>query len=172
MSRFRNSSGVALIDAIVAMLVVGAGMLALAATQLTLTRSADVARQQGEASRLAQLKLEDLRGYTALSSASGVRAWSDLASGTDTVSTNTAYTRTWTFTGSSADPMRAVNVALSWADRSGTAQQLFLCNPLIANAAYRHRTRLDFCIHFVRWLCISVYGQHSLALLSALTAQQ
>lgn len=118
--------GFTLIEALVAMLIVAVGLLALAATQLKLARSADVARQRGEATRLADEKLEQLRSYTAITSAAGVLAWNDLASASDNISTNATYTRSWTVAGSSADPMRRASVAVSWTDRTGEAQSVTL----------------------------------------------
>lgn len=122
----RSTAGFALIDAMIAILIVGAGLLVLAATEMKLARSADVAKQQGEAAKLAQQKLEDLRSFTAISSGAGVYAWNDLASGNDSVTTNVQYTRTWTVGGAISDTMRFVDVQLAWTDRSGAAQQLAL----------------------------------------------
>lgn len=121
-----GTRGAALIDAVVAILIVGAGMLVIAGSQMKLARSVDVSKQQGEAVKFAQQKLEDLRSFTTLTSASGVQAWADLATGSDTVAGNGNYTRSWTVGGASSDPMRPVTVALSWTDRSGAAQQFTL----------------------------------------------
>lgn len=127
-----RGAGFALIDAMIAILIVGTGLLVLAATQIKLTRSADVARQQGEAAKLAQQKLEELRSFTAISSGAGVYAWNDLANGSDNATTNAQYTRKWTITdigvvaAGQPPPMRFVDVQIAWTDRSGAAQQLAL----------------------------------------------
>src|SRR5262245_28401464 len=123
----RAARGFSLLEALVALIVMGFGMLALTSLQLSLSRNADVAKQRTEALRLAQDRMEALRSFTGLSS--GTVNWSGLVDGTETISsytvgtstvnTNTSYTIRWTLGGSSSDQMRAATVAVGWTDRAG-----------------------------------------------------
>ena len=118
----RKQFGFSLLEALIALLVMSFGMLALASMQLSLSRSADVAKQRTEAMRLAQERIETLRSF--VSSA----AWDALANGSDTATanTNTTYTRTWTFGGTITETMRPIQVMVTWNDRSGTADYVTL----------------------------------------------
>ena len=117
--------GFTLIESLIALLVVGAGMLLLSVTQMKLVQNADLARQRGEATRLAAEKIESSRAYTSITG-TGVTAWNGLAAGSDTSTSNTAYTRSWTVDGDISQPMRQLNVAVSWTDRAGAAQSVSL----------------------------------------------
>lgn len=119
----RPVRGISLIEALVALLVTGAGLLVLATTQMRLVQSADASRQRGEATRLAAERIESARSFTTIAGA-GVTAWNGLTGGTDTSTTSVTYTRTWTMDGTVSDPMRQMNVAVSWQDRTGVAQAL------------------------------------------------
>ena len=122
--------GFSLIESLIALALVAFGLLTLVGVNAKLARSEDFARQQAEAARLAQAKIEDLRAFTQISVAAGVLAWDSLAGGTDTLgasadyATNTSFTRTWRLLGAPADPMRNVQVLVSWTDRGGDAQSL------------------------------------------------
>ena len=128
--------GFTLVEALVALIIMAFGMLALAGMQMSLSRNADVSKQRSEAMRLAQDKMEALRSYTQIATGTGIVSWNGLAGGSDSVSgytigsstvgTNTTYTRTWTLGGSSSDAQRAVNVAISWADRASETQSFSL----------------------------------------------
>ncbi|MBC7728697.1 MAG: prepilin-type N-terminal cleavage/methylation domain-containing protein [Microbacteriaceae bacterium] len=117
--------GFTLIESLIALLVVGAGMLLLSVTQMKLVQNADLARQRGEATRLAAEKIESSRAYTTITG-TGVTAWNGLAGGSDTSTSNITYTRRWTVDGDINQPMRQLNVAVSWTDRTGTAQSVSL----------------------------------------------
>ena len=117
--------GFTLIESLIALLVVGAGMLLLSVTQMKLVQNADLARQRGEATRLAAEKIESSRAYTTITG-TGATAWNGLAGGSDTSTSNTTYTRSWTVDGDISQPMRQLNVAVSWTDRAGAAQLVSL----------------------------------------------
>lgn len=110
-----KQAGFTLVEALIALLVMAFGMLALAGMQLQLSRSGDIAKQRTEAMRLAQEQMETLRSY------STITAWNALAGGTNTATTNATYTRTWALGGASTDKMRPVTVTVTWADRASTA---------------------------------------------------
>jgi len=126
-----HQRGFTLIEAMIALLVMAFGMLALAGMQSMLSRNADNAKQRTEAMRLAQEKMERLRSYTAIATNGGT-AWDDLASGTESITPgntyadgativgNTSFTRSWSLGGSTSDGMRAATVTVTWTDRAST----------------------------------------------------
>jgi Tfp pilus assembly protein PilV len=118
--------GFTIIEALVALLIMTFGLLAASGMQMTLSSNADVSKQRTEAMRLAQEKMEYLRSYSQLTTATGVVSWAGLASGTDSNTTNATYSRTWSLGGSSSDTHRVVSVAVSWTDRSGESQSITL----------------------------------------------
>lgn len=116
--------GFALMEAVITMLLVAIGLLAMAATFLKLARSEDVARQRGEATRLVVDQVEAMRSFTQIAAGGGAVSWHGLASGQDTIATNGAFTRTWTLGGTASDPMRTLRVDVSWTDRSSAVQTI------------------------------------------------
>lgn len=139
-SRSRHG-GFALIEALIALLVMAFGMLSLVGMQSMLSRNADAAKQRSEAQRLAQEKLECLRAYTKIAADAttaatrncmgalrAVDTWTDMASATDPTNpltstfSNASYARSWTLGGASTDPLRPVTVTVAWTDRAGVAQ--------------------------------------------------
>jgi type IV pilus modification protein PilV len=153
-ARRRAQAGFTLIEALVALLVMSFGMLALAGMQIAMTRGSDVAKQRSEAVRLAQLKMEELRSYDGLNpSASTTYTYSanvvsNMAGETICPSptcvapldsaTNTTFTRQWFVTdatGAASAPANAaqkwIRVLVTWTDRAGQLQSVTL-NSVIA----------------------------------------
>ncbi|MGQ3050395.1 MAG: type IV pilus modification PilV family protein [Roseateles sp.] len=133
--RARPQAGFTIVEALVALVIVGSGLLALGGMQLALSRNADVSKQRTEAMRLAQDKMESLRSFTHLGSATG--GWAALAGGSDTISgydvgndvtvnTNASFARTWSLGGVEADSQRSVSVSVAWTDRAGAVQNVTL----------------------------------------------
>lgn len=126
----RPAQGFTLIEALIALAVLGLGLLTLAGVTLKVARSEDVARQRGEAVRLAQERIEAMRSFTQIAAAAGVQAWDDLANGNDVISgsvnysANTTFNRSWQVLGASTDPMRNTRVTVSWTDRGGETQSV------------------------------------------------
>jgi type IV pilus modification protein PilV len=118
--------GFSMLEALVSMLVMAFGMLAVAAFQITLSRNSDLAKQRTEATRLAQEKLEALRTYGTVAAYD-----SQLISSTSTtqeqVTTNATYTRSW---GAAAlnteDTGRSIQVSVAWTDRAGDSHSVQL----------------------------------------------
>ena len=122
----RHLAGVSLFEALIAMAIVSGALVSLLAMQTSLSRSADVAKQRGEAVRLAQQQIESMRSFTAMVGTPGQLAWTDLAAGTDSITTNTAFTRSWTVGGAVGDSLREVAVTLAWQDRAGENHSMTL----------------------------------------------
>ena len=150
--RHTPQAGFTLIEALIALLVMSFGMLALAGMQIAMTRNSDVAKQRSEAVRLAQLKMEQLRSFDGLN----VSAFTTYTYGVNVVSstanesicptcaapldstTNTTFTRSWTVTRSdgvtaaaATDPQKWINVVVVWTDRANQLQRVTL-NSVIA----------------------------------------
>lgn len=121
-----RQAGFTLIEALIALLVMSFGMLALSGMQMTLARSSDIAKQRTEAMRLAQRKIDEYRSFTSILAAAGhTIVWNTLpASGTETVVTNASYTMVTTLAGAIADAMRPVSVQVSWLDRASQPQSI------------------------------------------------
>ena len=134
----RRQSGSTLIEAMLALLIMGVGMLSLSGMQMDLTRSADSTQQRTQALRLAQEKMEEFRSYTGIASTvtgtGAVKAntlnWNALVDGQDSFSGNAVYTRTWSFGGGSGSPSRRATVRVAWTDRNNAAQWLSLSSAL------------------------------------------
>ncbi|MBW7441666.1 prepilin-type N-terminal cleavage/methylation domain-containing protein, partial [Escherichia coli] len=85
--------GFSLIEAAIAMAIMAFGMLAIIGLQGMLHQKADLGRQRSEATRLAEQQLEQLRSFNAISSGTGLVAWADMASGSDTpTGSNASFT--------------------------------------------------------------------------------
>ena len=129
--RLARAHGFSLIEAVITMLLVAIGLLAMGSTFMKLSRSEDVARQRSEATRLVVDQVEAMRAYTQIAAGSagvagvaGVVSWAGLASGEDQVESNAAFTRRWTLSGTAADTMRTLRVEVTWTDRSNEPQTI------------------------------------------------
>jgi len=127
------------------------GMLALAGMQLTMNRSADLARQRSEAVRLAQLKMEQLRSYDGINSGTYTYGANVVSSGADETicptctaplnsTTNATFARSWAVTRSdgvtattSDDLQKWIRVAVSWTDRANQTQTVTLSSVIARN---------------------------------------
>lgn len=124
----RPQHGFALLEALVAMLVLSFGMLSVAGFQTTLSLNSDVAKQRTEATRLAQQKIEQLRTFDTLTTYGTNMVSSTVTPVTqETITTNTSFTRSWGITSANTvDTGRSVVVTVAWTDRAGKAQQVQL----------------------------------------------
>ena len=129
--------GFALLEALVSMLVLSFGMLAVAGFQTTLSLNSDVAKQRTEATRLAQQKMEQLRAFDSLT-AYGTNMVSSSSSSPvtqETITTNTSFIRSWGITSANTiDTGRSVVVTVAWTDRAGATQQVQLFSHVSATS--------------------------------------
>jgi len=126
-----TARGVALIEAMVALLIMAFGMVALAGLQSNMRRGADLAKQRGEAIRLAQQQMEQLRNYSVLTlpanPAADVQDYASIATvatnaNAGDTNSNAAFALTRTVTDVADTPLKAVNVTVRWNDRANGAQ--------------------------------------------------
>lgn len=113
-------AGFSLIEALIAALVVGLGLLGLAKLQGHVFQGSSVSRMQTRALNLAQEKIEELRAAD----------YSTLADGNDTKGVegdNATLTRNWTISDCpNTVPCKQVLVTMSWTDSSGVGQSIQL----------------------------------------------
>lgn len=76
----RAARGVSLIEALVALVVVAVGMLALGQVQVQLRHNADVSRQRAEAVRFAQADMEKWRAMVSITGVAGKVDYADIVS--------------------------------------------------------------------------------------------
>lgn len=119
--------GVSLIEAVVALAVMGIGTLAVLGVQTSLRFNADIAKQRSEAVRIAQEAMEAARRFGTLAAYEAVvDSGPNLVNG---LTTNTVYEVTRTVeepVGLHAGRYKTVVVTVDWADRTGQAQGLEL----------------------------------------------
>lgn len=126
--RTRSQRGFSLLEALIALLVMSFGMLAIAGFQLNVSRNSDLARQRAEAVRLAQDRLEELRAFEQITTQVGRRAYNDIVTQASTnvtpANSNTTYARTTTVT--TAGELKVVTVSVAWADRANDTHTVSL----------------------------------------------
>ena len=143
----KRMSGFSLIEALIAFLIVGVGLLGAAKLQAVFTGDSAASQQRDEAVVVAQDAIERFRGFSALATTSGVVAYDDIVSSTaaETVDgTNARYNRSWTVqeccieqtaltsacpaSNCGSNPMRWKNVAVvvNWTDKGGVSNSVNL----------------------------------------------
>jgi Tfp pilus assembly protein PilV len=121
--------GISLIEALVALAVVGIGMIGMVGVQATLRSNADVAKQRSTAVRLLQSGTEEWRAFAQLEvdPSPDVVGYAELVAGTTVDAPvavgNASFTRSRTVAELPA-PLRgkALAATVGWDDRSGEAQ--------------------------------------------------
>ena len=126
--------GIALIEAMVALLIVSFGALGLVGMHLFLNRNADVAKQRSEAVRLAQADMENMRVYRTMGPSSAPLYWTNVIqaastpvsteTGINSYTSNTSYTLTRSVVNSSTAKYKQIQVNVAWADRAGANQAI------------------------------------------------
>lgn len=143
----KRMSGFSLIEALIAFLIIGVGLLGAAKMQALLSTDSAVSQQRDEAVVVAQDLIERFRGYSALPTTSGQVAYADIVDSTtaETVSgINASYSRSWTVEeccidqsslgnacpaancGSNAMRWKNLSVDVSWTDKGNTTNSINL----------------------------------------------
>lgn len=119
--------GSALLGVMVAASSFGFGMLSLSKLQGNLTLANNEVKQYDEALKFGKSKLEQMRGFEAVNSKTGLAAYQDINSGTDSVNGHSStFSRTWSVTDSSNGKSKAVVVTVSWSGQKGTTESISL----------------------------------------------
>lgn len=133
----RQSGGFAILEALVGLLVMVFGMVALASFQSTLSLHSDIAKQRSEATRIAQHEIDTLRAFRQraadLSPGDAQRTYlEDLGTAADRTFpspsglTNATFTVSRAVTIPAGDRYRWVRVAVTWPDRSGQTREVVM----------------------------------------------
>ncbi len=136
----RRQSGVTLMEALVALVIMAIGAASVVGMQGTLRMTGDVAKQRAEAVRLAQQSLERWRGFVGFTADGAKTDWGDIVTtGAESiVGTNATFQRTISVAsaamGADGARSKAVKVTVSWQDRTGQTQSVAL-NSMIAGTA-------------------------------------
>jgi len=132
-TRIRPDRGVSLIEALVAMVVLGVGILGVLGMQTTLRQNADLSRQRSEAVRIAQQEVENARAFTSLGTTLDNSGFGDIGTpATATVSpdqqanANTVYGVTRTVPTFTYQGAKTFVVDVAWQDRSGSTESVRL----------------------------------------------
>lgn len=122
----RAASGVTLVEALVALLIMSLGMVALVGLQGNMRRSADLAKQRSEAVRIGQQDLERLRAFSSLAPVAdlpaGARSYLQLV---DSVqddagpASNAQFQLSRAVTPATDGSGSNVTVRVNWQDRAG-----------------------------------------------------
>lgn len=138
-----RSRGISLVEALIALVVMAFGMLALVGIQSTLRASSDIAKQRSEAVRIAQESIEQARGYSVLEPTAGRTAYADLVTldgqAIDGYTTNTSYHLTREVIDRPAQNHKLLRVEVRWYDRTsdphrGAAPQHVTLSTVVARA--------------------------------------
>ncbi|MBF0400806.1 MAG: prepilin-type N-terminal cleavage/methylation domain-containing protein [Magnetococcales bacterium] len=109
-----RGSGFTLIEAMVALVILSTGLLALGRFQGSVTQTSAQAKARTEALQLAQGIIESRRSFASLVA---VNAYSN---GTDMVAgSNAVFTRSWVWGDSASPAYRSLAVTVTWQDQSG-----------------------------------------------------
>jgi Tfp pilus assembly protein PilV len=125
--------GISLIEALIALLMLSLGLLAVGKLQSHLRLHADIARQQSLAVRLAQEDLERLRAFSVVGAASGVRAYADIATASVTADEATRFVVTRQIADVAGLRAKSALVNVGWTDASGATQNATL-NTIISGS--------------------------------------
>ena len=147
MHDIKRMEGFSLIEALIAFLIIGVGLLGAAKMQAVLTTDSATSQQRDEAVVVAQDLIERFRGFTTLPTTSGNVAYADIASSTaaETVAgINASYSRSWTVEeccidqttqanicpaancGSNEMRWKNLSVAVAWTDKGNTSNSINL----------------------------------------------
>ena len=125
--RRSKDRGQTLIEALVTMVFIAVTVIALIRFQNYLSYENSLSQQKGDATVLAQSKVESLRDFQVLNNTSGYTSYQGITSGTSTTAGSTAtYTVSWTVTSSTNPTHKAIDVTVTWTDRRGTSQSVRL----------------------------------------------
>ena len=133
----RSQRGIGLLEALIALLVLSLGMLAVSRLQTHLRLGSDTARQRAEAVRIGQEDIEALRAFPVLAASGAARSYAGITSATFNADTSTGHTGPTRYTVSrqieaaGALAAKTAAVTVSWVDRAGDAQKVVL-NSVIA----------------------------------------
>lgn len=132
--RLQRQRGASLLEALIAFVVLAGSAVAVAHVQRQMRVDGDLARQRAEAVRLGEEEMENLRAFSALTAASGVRSYAAIVTADTTrMASNASYRIIRNVDDAGGIGAKAVSVQVQWNDRSGMAREVLLAS-LIARS--------------------------------------
>lgn len=149
-----QQGGFSLLEVLITLVVLGAGLISLAKFQGTVLQDNDIAKARSVAVQLAEQKIEELRSFRVLTDAEGARSYQSIATnaaGESIEHPNVTYARAWTVASfcfparnAAAAPADAncrrptipdfknVTVRVAWLDTDGVQQNVSLVTSIAA----------------------------------------
>jgi Tfp pilus assembly protein PilV len=117
--------GQTLIEALITVLILGVGIIALIRFQNYLSYDTSLAQQKAAALIVADKKIESLMDFQVLNDTPGYTSYQSVATGssTDTVG-NTTYNLSWTITSNTNPTYKTVDLTVTWTDRRNATQSI------------------------------------------------
>lgn len=123
----RRQRGASLIEALVAVMVMGFGMMAVAGIQGRLRNSGDMAKQRAEATRIAVVEMERMRSYAALTRSDEVPddalVFDEIVTGSNEVQAASTSYKVERTVAPSGDGGIDVHLNISWRDRTSEDEE-------------------------------------------------
>jgi type II secretory pathway pseudopilin PulG len=119
----RRNRGATLVEALVAMAVMAFGMLAIVGVQQTLRVNADISKQRSEATRLAEVAIEEIRTEAGSGGAS-FDAMAEASGSKTHHSDNATFTLETTVTKTDDKRRLSAYVLVKWNDRTGVEREV------------------------------------------------
>lgn len=134
MKFLQQQRGLSLTEVLITMVILGLGVVALMRLQAYIIGYNAIAQQQAEAILLTHEKIEKLRDFSQVNSQTGVKAYADVASGSESVSrANTTYTLTWSVNDVTSPKQKIINTTISWVDARNNNQSIKLSSIISEN---------------------------------------
>jgi prepilin-type N-terminal cleavage/methylation domain-containing protein len=129
--RTSSRSGFSLIETMIAMLVLGFGLLTIASAQVYAVKSGQTGRHRTRAVEIAQTQMERLQSLSWNDAGLVATAWTpnvDVVTTVESTSAQTAMTfsRQWRITDVIANQTRSIDVRVGWTDAHGVTKNFAL----------------------------------------------
>ncbi|MDE0911865.1 MAG: prepilin-type N-terminal cleavage/methylation domain-containing protein [Myxococcota bacterium] len=129
--RTRSRSGFSMIETMIAMLVLGFGLLTIASAQVYAVKSGQTGRHRTRAVEIAQTQMERLQSLSWNDADLVATGWTpnvDVVTTVESTSAQTAMTfsRQWRITDVIANQTRSIDVRVGWTDAHGVTKDFAL----------------------------------------------
>ena len=135
----KRQRGATLVESLVAFVVLAAGTVAVGQLQKVLRHDADLARERSEAVRLGEEHIEQMRAFSGIAAASGVRAYASIGNAETVVDAASGYAGHASYRivrridETAFAGAKAAEVRVHWNDRAGTAREVVFASFIARN---------------------------------------